>query len=79
MNTIPTYSKLPFEGWTHRFIVELETGDPKIYSVHMYSNIDNYEKLLSFIETVKSEKVKSYKISHRASKEDDEMATKFIQ
>jgi hypothetical protein len=72
------YSKTPFEGHTHRFIVEFEVGQPYTSNLHIYSNSDSYQKLDDFIKEKKSDKVISYKIIHRASKEQDEMASKFI-
>lgn len=72
------YSKTPFEGHTHRFIVEFEIGQPNTSNLHIYSNSDSYQKLEDFINVKKSDKVVSHKIIHRASKEQDEMASKFI-
>ena len=74
------YSKEQFEGFTHRFIVRLKVdndwrNDSKLT---LYSNSDSYQKLEDFINKKKSDKVVSFDIEHRASKEQDELTSKFI-
>lgn len=74
------YSKEQFEGFTHRFIVRLKVdndwrNDSKLT---LYSNSDSYQKLEDFINEKKSDKVVSFDIEHRASKEQDELTSKFI-
>ena len=74
------YSKTEFEGYTHRFIVKLSidnywTNDS---SITIYSNSQSYQKLEGFINEKKSEKVISFIIEYRASKEQDEMANQLI-
>ena len=74
------YSKEQFEGFTHRFIVRLKIDNDwrNDINTHLYSNSDSYQKLEDFINEKKSEKVISFDIIHRATKEQDEMASKFI-
>ena len=74
------YSKEQFEGFTHRFIVKFKVDDDwrNDTNITLYSNSDSYQKLEDFINTKKSNNVLSFKIEHRASKEQDEMASKFI-
>lgn len=74
------YSKEQFEGYTHRFIVRLKVDDDwrNDTNVHLYSNSDSYQKLEDFINGKKSDKVISFTIEHRASKEQDEMTSKFL-
>lgn len=74
------YSKEQFEGFTHRFIVRLKIDNDwrNDITTHLYSNSDSYQKLEDFINEKKSEKVISFDIIHRATKEQDEMASKFI-
>jgi hypothetical protein len=72
------YSKTEFEGFTHRFIVQLQTGEPYDSNIDIYSNSDSYQKLEYFINEKKSDKVMAFKIIHRASKEQDEMSSKLI-
>ena len=74
------YSKQEFDGYTHRFIVRLKVdNDWRNYTnINIYSNSDSYQKLEDFINKKKSDKVISFSIEHRASKEQDEMASKFI-
>ncbi len=74
------YSKEQFEGYTHRFIVRLKVDNDcrNDISIHIYSNSDSYQKLDNFINEKKSEKVIAFDIIHRATKEQDEMASKLI-
>lgn len=73
------YSKTMFEGFTHRFVVQFEIGEPHFSNLTIYSNSDSYEELEKFIEKKKKEKVISFKIIHRASKEQDELSSEFIE
>ena len=79
METI--YSKQQFDGYTHRFIVTLSVDDDWRNDVNMtiYSNSDSYDELNEFINNKKTEKIVSFVIVHRASKEQDEMASRFIE
>ncbi len=74
------YSKTEFEGYTHRFIVKFIVDNDwrNDTNMNIYSNSDSYEKLESFIKEKKSEKVISFQIIHRASKEQDDMDSRFI-
>lgn len=72
------YSKEKFEGFTHRFKVEFDTGEHYFSNLDLYSNSDSFQELEDFINEKKSEKVLSFKIVNRNSKEQDEMASKFI-
>lgn len=73
------YSRNKFDGFTHRFIVQFDTVDPYYNNIHIYSNSNSHLELNKFIEEKKSNKVLSYKIIHCASKEQDEMSSKFIE
>jgi hypothetical protein len=72
------YSKTQFEGYTHRFKIQFEIGEPYFSNLDVYSNSDSYQKMEDFINEKKTDKVISFKIVHRASKEQDEMASKLI-
>jgi len=74
------YSKEEFEGYTHRFIVRLKVDNDfrNDTNVTLYSNSNSYQKLDDFINEKKSEKVIAFTIEHRASKEQDEMSSKFL-
>lgn len=74
------YSREKFEGYTHRFIVKMKVDNDwrNDHNITIYSNSDSYEELYQFINDKKSEKVVSFEITHRASKEQDEMSAKFI-
>lgn len=74
------YSKEQFEGFTHRFIVKFKVDDDwrNDTNIHIYSNSDSYQKLEDFLNAKKSDKVLSFKIEYRASKEQDEASSKFL-
>ena len=72
------YSTKQFDGFTHRFVVQFETGEPYHYILNIYSNSDNYMNLRDFIEQKKSEKVLSFKINYKISKQEDEIYAKHI-
>ena len=77
---IINYSRQPFEGYTHRFIVRLNIDEDwrNDHRLTVYSDSDSYQKLDDFINEKKSDKVISFSIEHRASKEQDEQSSKFI-
>lgn len=74
------YSKKQFEGYTHRFIVKIKIDNDwrNDTNVTIYSNSDSYQEIEDFINKNKSDKVLSFNIEHRASKEQDEMSSRFI-
>ncbi len=74
------YSKEKFEGYTHRFIVKMKVDEDwrNDTNVTIYSNSDSYQNLEDFINKNKSDKVLSFSIEHRASKEQDEMSSKLL-
>lgn len=71
------YSRTKFDGFTHRFIVQFETGLQSL-NIDIYSNSDSYQKLDDFVNEKKSKNGQSFKIIHRASKEQDELASQLI-
>lgn len=76
------YSKEPFEGYAYRFIVEFEVKNPGSYNftnITIYSNSGSYIDLDNFLKEKKSDRVLSFKIVHKASKEQDEATTKFLE
>lgn len=75
------YSKTEFEGYTHRFIVRFSVSNDwrDDTSLNIYSNSDSRQGLEDYIDKNKSEKVVAFRIEHRASKEQDEMADKLIE
>lgn len=74
------YSKEQFEGYTHRFIVKMKVDEDwrNDTNVTIYSNSDSYQKLEDFVNEKQSDKVIDFIIEHRASKEQDEMSSKFL-
>jgi len=73
------YSRIEFDGYTHRFIVQFETGENYTSNLTLYSNSGKYTELEEFVNKNKSEKVLSFKIVHRATKEQDELTGKLIE
>lgn len=75
------YSRTEFDGYTHRFIIEFRVSDDwrDNVSLTLFSNSGNYQKLNVFINEKKSDKVISFEIIHRATKEQDEIASKLIE
>jgi hypothetical protein len=71
------YSREVFDGYTDRFIIEFKTEDGS-FTLNIYSNSPSLFFLEDFINVHKSEKVVSFKITHRSSKYQDEAASKFI-
>lgn len=78
------YSKTPFEGYTHRFIVRFRIDKDWMHdalhetNITIYSNSGDYQDLDKFITNKKSDMVKDFYIVHRASKEQDDLDSKFI-
>ena len=75
------YSKIQFEGFTYRFIIRFSIDEDwrNDINITLYSNSESYQELENFINTNKSDKVLSFEIVHRASKEQDELDAKFIE
>jgi len=74
-----TYSRTKFEGYKYRFTVQFTTDREYPSNIDIYSNSDNYKDLEDFINSRKSEKVKSFYIVNRATKEYDEMCAVLIE
>jgi hypothetical protein len=75
------YKLEEFEGYTHRFIVDFkfDGGWRDDKKIHIYSDSDSKEELGKFIAANKSDKTKSFEIVHRASKEEDNEISLFIE
>jgi hypothetical protein len=75
------YSRNQFVGYTHRFIVKLKIDDDyrNDVNVNIYSNCDDLQKLDDFINEKKSNKVVSFDIIHRCTKEQDDLDTLLIE
>jgi rubrerythrin len=70
--------KEQFDGYTHRFKVELETGDLHQTNIDLYVNNGSYSKLTEFLESRLKEKNISFDIVNVSSKEQDEADAQFI-
>lgn len=75
------YSKSEFDGYTHRFIVRFSVDNDwrNDTTIDIYSNSDSFDELYNFINNNKKERVVSFKIIYRASKEDDEANARLIE
>lgn len=75
------YSKRPFDGYTHRFIVRFSVDDDcsNDTSIEIYTNDGSYDNLKVYIDEHKSQKVTHFEIILRSTKEQDEWASKFIE
>lgn len=69
------YSKNPFDGYTHRFIVEFKVDDDCRNDTNrtIYSNSSYYTDLIDFIDRRTTPLVRSYRIIHRTTKEQDDV------
>ncbi|MFZ1704392.1 MAG: hypothetical protein WAT79_08590 [Saprospiraceae bacterium] len=72
------YSKEQFDGYTHRFVVTFTTKTLHSTSINIYSNSNSYQDLDDIIYRHKSDDVIDFTVTHRASKEDDEIASQII-
>lgn len=74
------YSRKEFEGYTHRFIVQFKIDNDfrNDTNMHIYSNSGDKDELVAFINNKKTDKVISFQVVHKATKEQDEMTAKFI-
>ena len=59
-------------------MIEFNTKEKNHTTLTLYSNSGDRDKLNAFIRKNKSSLVVSFDIIHRASKEQDELASKFI-
>lgn len=72
------YSKNKFEGYVVRFKVEFNTQKPYVRNLDIYSNNPNEEDLKKYIFDNMNSSVKSFAITHKATKEQDEADDKFL-
>ena len=74
------YSRTEFDGYTHRFIVRFSVDDDyrSDISINIYSNNGDTQDLIDFINIKRTDRVESYTIEHKATKEQDDMASEFI-
>ncbi len=70
------YLTKPFEGFTYRFKVQIKANTNYYVGMDIYSDSESYEELGKFLST--KDKIAEFKITHRASKEEDEMESEFI-
>jgi DNA-binding ferritin-like protein len=73
------FSRIRFDGYTHRFKVVFETGSIHVSNMDIYTDTDSREVVSNFVDSAKTKKVISFKIVHVASKEQDDLTAKFIE
>ena len=81
MNIHPEYSKKEFEGFTHRFIIRIRVDEDwrNDTNLTIYSNSGSRLSLACFLDKNKTSRVRSFEIVHCATKEQDELCSKFIE
>jgi hypothetical protein len=78
------YKKEPFEDYSHRFVIQFELkenykmNESHFSTLSLYSDSESEEELNNFIQEKKSDKVISWEVVHRASKEQDKLTSEFI-
>ena len=75
------YSRKEFEGYTHRFMVifSIDSDWRNDTTMDIYSNSGDYEHLIAHIEKHKTPKAASYRIAHKATKEQDKLDSDFVR
>ncbi len=72
------YSREELENYTYRFIVLAKTIDNSEHNITIYTTNPDIESAYYAILSRKAEKVVSLEIIHHATKQDDDIASKFI-
>lgn len=72
------YSKQKFDGYTHRFKVEFETGAEYMSNIDIYANSNDKKELEEFINKNKSKEVISFNIILCSSIREDEFDNKLL-
>ena len=72
-----TTKREPFEGWTHRFIVKFDIGEKHWVTFALYCNYQSYTRLDHFITSRNAEKIKTFLLANRASKDEVDLEAKF--
>lgn len=74
------YSKKAFNGYTTRFKIEFEVKDQEYTSsVDLYSNSDSEAGVIEFVSSRISDKVSSFRVVNKASKQQDNATSKLIK
>lgn len=78
------YSKKPFEGYTHRFVLQLAYEEPGIgsdiiRSFNIYSNCGDHKQLRDFIRGKITKKVKKSWVKDIYSREEDDYLNELIK
>ena len=72
------YSREKYEGYTHRFLIRFEVGEPNDLLMTIFSKSGDFQKLESFINKNKGKKVLSFSIINRSTKEQDDFESEFL-
>lgn len=74
-----TVSRKTFEGYTTRFKVEFDVeGVGYTDNIDIYTNTTSREVVTKAVEQIKKDSVKSFRVIHAATKEQDEASARFI-
>ena len=72
------YSRKQFEGYKFRAKVELKTKDDE-YNLDIYTTDEYSPRVKMVVENLKKDYVESVKVIHWATKEQDELISKFLE
>ena len=74
------YSRVEFEGWTNRFVVQMivdNTGRPEIF-ITIYTNSNSWAELEEYLRERISSKVLKFNLDYRATREEDIVTGKLL-
>jgi len=74
------YSREPFEGWTNRYLIqmEIENGKRDTLNITIYSNDNSYFKVVEYLRARASDKVLGFNLLYRATISQDEAASRLL-
>lgn len=75
------YSREPFEGWTNRFVMQMiiDNAVHNDISITIYSNDNSYVHVLEYLIERTSSKVIGFKLVYRATRSQDEAASRLVE
>jgi len=75
------YSREPFEGWTNRYLIQMEIDNGKrdTLNITIYSNDNSYFKVVEYLRARASDKVLGFNLLYRATISQDEAASRLLE
>lgn len=74
-----TYSRGSFDEYKMRTIVEVVTKEGEEHRLDIYTTCTDKEEIKTTVDSMKKEMVHSMNFVHFATKEQDDLSSKFIQ